>query len=106
MVNVMDVLRPPPKVHDENNLIILNSDRYSKLTKAIPAARKAAVGVAVIFLDNYIMPYELLSSLPYDGKLQLLEKFLPTLLSFPGRRNEDKLLSLAAQRGTVSVSIG
>lgn len=60
------------------------ADWFSKLTRAIPTAEINSAQVVTIFLDNWVIPYEIPSHVLTDSGLQLVSKFFTTLGPFLG----------------------
>jgi transposase InsO family protein len=55
---VMDILGPLPKHEHGNRLLLVISDRFSKLTRTVPLRTITALGVAKAFCDAWVFSYE------------------------------------------------
>lgn len=58
------------------------TERYSKLTWAVPVLKKTHSQAALTFIDNWIMPYSIPNFLLTDTGLQLISKILNALYIF------------------------
>lgn len=52
----IDILGSLPRLADGNQYAIISNDRYSKLTRALPASKTSSVHVANVFIDSWIVP--------------------------------------------------
>lgn len=78
----MDILEPPPKSTHENQLVVVMTDRHSKLTRAVPTTQTTALHVASIFYDHWIIPYGIPDHLLTENSNQFVSKFFATLCQF------------------------
>ena len=88
----MDILGPLPRSKKGNRFITVMTDRYSKLTRAVPSTKTTAPQVALIFLDNWVIPYGIPSYVLTDNGPQFTSKFFACLCAFLG----SKLLNTTA----------
>lgn len=78
----IDILGPLPKTKRVNQHIIVNTDRYRKLSRAIPISTITAPAVAMVLLNYWIIPYRIPTSpLSYYGP-KISSKFFSALCSF------------------------
>lgn len=60
-------------------LLVVITDRYSKMTKAIPTARKTFTAFAMIFVEHWISNFGILSTIPIDNGPQFTSKFFQAI---------------------------
>lgn len=72
----MIILGPFPKSTNEHRLISLITDRFSKITRAIPMRSTTATDVAMAFLVHWIYPYGPPICLLTDDGPQFVAKFV------------------------------
>lgn len=75
----MDFTGPISKTVQGNQNILVTTDRYSKLTVAIPASKTTAPLVASMFMDHWIVLYSVPKTLLTGGQTQFLSKFFAIL---------------------------
>lgn len=75
----MDFYGRLPKVQQNNQLNAVMTDRYSKLTSAIPASEMASTHMADVFLDKWLAPFGISEFVLGDYDLQFVSKFLAML---------------------------
>ena len=80
----MDILGPLPKSAKGNQYILVITDRYTKLARAIPLATTTAPVVAEAFLDYWVYPYGMPNYLLTDNGTQFVSKFFETICSYLG----------------------
>lgn len=61
---VMDILDPLPQRKNEKVIIIVMTDRYLKMTRAIFTSKTAVTRFANVFLEHWIVPYGMPDHLP------------------------------------------
>jgi len=66
--------------------VIVITDRYSKLTRAIPVASITAPHVASIFVDHWVIPYGIPEQILSDNGKQFVSKFFAALCAFLGAK--------------------
>lgn len=59
----MDILGPLPRTKQGNQSVVVMTDRYAKLTSAIPTSKTNGNTVAYIFLEHCMENYGIKSSL-------------------------------------------
>lgn len=53
----LKIMGPLPKTYDCNQFLLVITDRYSKINRAILITNKMVPHMAGKFLDNWVMPY-------------------------------------------------
>lgn len=69
---MIDLLGPLPKTRNEDQFIIVITDRYSKLTSSVPISMTTAPYIASVMLNHCIIPYEIPNSILYDNGPQFV----------------------------------
>ena len=80
----MDLLGPFPKSKKGYLYILVITDRFSKMTRAIPMRSTTAASVAQAFLDNWVYPYGVPSYLVTDNGPQFASKFFEAVCTMLG----------------------
>lgn len=75
----IDILGPLPKTANGNQYIIVMTDRFSKLTKALPTAKTTATTVATTSLEHWVANFGILSKVVTDNGPQFTSKFFAAL---------------------------
>ena len=75
----MDILGPLPKTKQGNQFVVVLTDRYSKLTRAIPTGKTTATTVATIFVDHWVIPYGIPNYVLTDNGPQFVAKFFASV---------------------------
>ena len=83
----MDLLGPLPKTKRGNTFVLVITDRYSKLTRAIPLKATKATDIAMAFLDTWVYVYGAPKFLLTDNGPQFVAKFFETICSMLGVRH-------------------
>ena len=86
----IDILGPLPKSAKGNQYILVITDRYIKLARAIPLATTTASVVAETFLDHWVYPYGMPNYLLTDNGTQFVSKFFETISSCHGIKHLTK----------------
>ena len=84
----MDLLGPLPKTRLGNQYVLVITDRFSKLTRAIPMAKTTAPFIAAVFLNNWIMPYGIPDTILTDNGSQFIAEFFKTVCHILGVRRK------------------
>ncbi len=71
----MDLIGPLPKTSNGKRHILVITDRYSKLSRAIPMAKTTAPHVAAVFMNNWVFPYGVPKSILTDNGPQFIAEF-------------------------------
>lgn len=72
------ILEPLIKSKQINRFIIVATECYSKLTRALPVPKTTATHVATVVLENYTMPYGIPITIATDNSSQFVSKFFAT----------------------------
>ena len=75
----IDLLGPFPKTKNRNQFIAVITDRYSKLTRAVPMRKTTATLMAAMFLNNWILPYGISNTIFSDNGPQFSAEFWKTI---------------------------
>lgn len=70
----MNIIEPLAKTKTGKRFIFLVTDRYSKLTRTIPAKKTIATDVARIYVDEWAAAYDILDWLLTSNGPQFAEK--------------------------------
>lgn len=57
----MDILDPLSKTKPYNQHVIVLTDRYTRLTRTMPATTLTPTNAATVFVDNWVIPYGILT---------------------------------------------
>lgn len=71
----IDIRGPLTKTRQGNRLIVVVMDSYSKLKRSIPYAIVITAIVATVFLENWIVTFEIQNKTQTDNGLQFLYMF-------------------------------
>ena len=82
----MDILGPLPKTSHGKQYVLVITDRYTKLARAIPMKKTTAPLVAAAFLQNWIYPYGIPESLLTDNGPQFISQFFAIVCAALGIR--------------------
>ena len=80
----IDILGPLPKTRKGNQVVLVITDRFSKICRAIPLPNQKAVTLAEAFLNNWIYPYGAPLYLLTDNGSNLAAKFFEAVCYFLG----------------------
>lgn len=84
---VMHILGPLPKTLKDNYYVLLMKNCYSKLARAVTTSVTIASHTSSLSIDNWIMPYGILTQLLTDNEKQLFSKFLESLCALLGTKH-------------------
>lgn len=70
-----------PKTKSGNQFIVVTTDRYSKIAKAIPVARSTATADAAKFVDHWISTFVIPSTMLTDNDPKFSAKFFQLSVS-------------------------
>lgn len=87
------ILRLLPKMWNRNQFLITMTERYSKLTRDIPASKKTGFCAALTFIDHYIMSYSILSFPWTEIELQFVDKLFSSSQPIGCQMNDDHSVS-------------
>lgn len=82
----MDMLGPLPTTLNGIQFVVVLTDRYSKVTRAVSTARKTGTHIASTFMDNWIIPYVISDYMVTDNGTQFVNKFFKSLCGFLGTK--------------------
>ncbi|CAN8062790.1 unnamed protein product [Agarophyton chilense] len=71
----MDILMPLPNSSHGKRVVLVITDRFIKLTRALPVRKTTATDVATAFLSHCVYPYGTLLYLLMDNGSQFVSKF-------------------------------
>ena len=80
----MDLLGPLPKTKSGHVYVLVITDRFSKLTRAIPLGSTTASSVAKAFLEHWVYVYGVPNYLLTDNGPQFAAKFFDTVCGMLG----------------------
>ena len=83
----IDILGPLPRSTKGNQYLLVISDRFSKMTRAIPLKSITSMTVARAFVENWIYPYGPPAYLLSDNSGQFASKFFQKICQIMGIRN-------------------
>lgn len=83
----MDILEPPPKTTQVNQHVLIISDAYSKLTRAIPTYMMTSAHIANLFLDHWIFPFGKPAYSLTDNGPQFVCKCLSSISGYLGLKH-------------------
>lgn len=72
---LMDILAPLPETSNGNQFFLVVKDRQSKVTRAVPTCKTAAVHVASMLMDHWIILYGIPDSVLTENVAQFISKF-------------------------------
>lgn len=81
---VMDILSLLPKTATGNQFVMAITNRYTKLTRAIPSSKTTETHGASIFLDHFIVSYGIPGFFLTDNCPPFVRKFFETFCTFHG----------------------
>ena len=85
----IDLLGPFPMTKNGNQFIAFITDRYSKITRALPMRKMTDPLMAAMLLKNWILPYCILSMILSDNDPQFIAEFLEDDLPTNGNKPQD-----------------
>ena len=71
----MDILGPLPKTDGGNRFVLVITDRFTKMCRAIPIRSTRSHTIARVFLENWVYPYGAPTHLLSDNGPQFASKF-------------------------------
>lgn len=74
----MEIFRPQLRTAKENQHVVIITNGYSKLARAVSAARVATTDTEIILLKNWIFPYVVPSYVILEKGAQFVSKYLVT----------------------------
>lgn len=80
----MDVLRHLPITETGNDFIVVKTGRYPNLTRAIPTSKTNATEGVHIFVEDWIVPYDIKDQLMTDNDPQLVGKLFDAVCAAMG----------------------
>ena len=83
----MDLFGPLPKTAHGNKHILVITDRFTKMCRAIPLRTAQAPQVAQAFLDSWVYPYGVPDTLLTDNGPQFTAKFFESVCGLLGIRH-------------------
>lgn len=75
----MDILGSLLKTSTGNRFVVVITDRYSKLTRAVPTKTNTAPQIVTIFMGNWAMPYGIPEFHLTDNGAQFFGKFFNSM---------------------------
>lgn len=75
----MEIIGPMPKKRNGNRFVVVIPDRYFKLREAINTKTTPELKVAIIFMDYWILPYEIPELKLTKNGTQFIGKFFNEL---------------------------
>lgn len=69
---VIDIIGSLTKTRQANRFSIVMTDRYSKLPRATPSAKMTAPNVDTVFVEHWIIPYEIPRTILTENGLQIV----------------------------------
>lgn len=85
----MDILEPLRITTKGNEYVVVTTDRYSKLSKAVPTVCKTTKNVACIFLHDRIIRYRIPTYLLTDNDTKITSRFFATFCTHLGSKQND-----------------
>ena len=83
----MDLLGPLPKTKSGHTYVLVITDRFTKLTRAVPLGSTKAPAVAQAFLENWVYVYGAPNFLLTDNGPQFVAKFFEAVCALLGVRH-------------------
>ena len=83
----MDFLDPLPKSHSVKRHVLVITDRFTKLSRAIPLRDTNAATTALAFLEHWVFVYGALTYLLTNRRANFTTKFFQAVCSSLGVRN-------------------
>lgn len=83
----MDTLGPVPGTLEGNQDVLVMTDRYSKLTKAVPTSKTTASHIVSLSMDNRIMQSDIKTHVLAGNRTQFVGKFFKSLCAFSGTKH-------------------
>ena len=80
----IDLLGPLPRTTNGNRHVLVITDRFSKLSRAVPLVRINSTSVVRAFLENWAYPYALPETLLSDNGTQFTSKFFEEICTTLG----------------------
>lgn len=80
----VDIIGALPKTNKDNKHVVIITDRYSKLTCAIPMRKITAGIVAAAFIDNWVLAYHISDSILTDNGSQFVAKLFEVICHLMG----------------------
>lgn len=83
-----DIPGPLLKTKNSNKFVVTMTDRYSRLTRAVPTSKTSATHILSISYDNFILPYGIPTYLLTDNSTQSVSsEFFKTICHFLGMKH-------------------
>lgn len=79
---LMVISIPLPETSNSHKLLLLLTDRYSKLTRSLPTSKKMELHIASHFMNSWIISYGIPMHVFTDNKTQIVSASFPTLCPF------------------------
>lgn len=83
----IDILRPSPKTLNAKQYVLVMTDFYSNLTRAIPMCKKITSRISSPFINSWIMPYGIPTIVLTDSGKQFSSKSFELLCAFLKSKN-------------------
>ena len=71
----MDLVGPLPKTRSGKRFVLVMTDRYSKLARAVALSKTTAPHVAAAFLNDWVFPYGIPNTVLTDNGPQFIAEF-------------------------------
>lgn len=81
------ILGPLVKATNGNPFLVILTDQYFKLARAVPTSRKSATHISFLFYDHSIAPYGASAYLLTENGKQFASKLFETICSFLGLKH-------------------
>lgn len=82
--NAMDILSPLLRRINGNQLLVIMTDQYLKLTRTVPSPKTSTTHIPFIFYNHYIESYKIRAIVLKDHCTQVVNKLFDTLSKFIG----------------------
>lgn len=79
-----DTVDPFPKTIQGSQYILVTTDRYSKLTRAVPIPKMKATYFLNLFKNHWLIPYGIPIYLHTDIETQFVSRFFATICALQG----------------------
>lgn len=97
----MSLFGPPLPTKNGNTYIVVITDSYSKLGRAIPSSKMTATHVVYVSLDPRVLPYGIPDHLLMDSGSQFVSKFFAALCGFLGMKHLTRTIEQPQKYGQV-----
>lgn len=71
----MKIMGPPPKTSNGNQFVLVMTDHYLKLARAVLTSERTGTHIASMFMNNKTITYKIPAYVMTDSKSKFISKF-------------------------------